>query len=110
MAYDEGLAERIRDVLSNHCQFEEKLMFGGICFMVNGHMCAGVVSDTLMARVGPEQYSEALKKKHARKMNFTGRPLKGMVYVEVAGIRASKALTQWILLCLEFVSTLPPKK
>ena len=76
MAYDEGVAERIRDLFLDRHDVLEKKMFGGIAFMLKGKMCCGVVNDTLMARVGPEQYSAALKKQHAREMDFTGKPMR----------------------------------
>lgn len=85
-------------------------MFGGAAFMVRKHMCVGVVNDILMARVGPDQYANCLKDKHAKEMTFTGKPLKGMVYVESDGISTEVQLTKWIEKCLHFVSTLPEKK
>ncbi len=82
--------------------FEEKKMMGGLCFMVNNKMCCGIVKEKLMARVGPEFYEDALKKPHCSEMNFTGRPLKGFVYVEPEGIDQKKELSYWIEKCLEF--------
>jgi TfoX/Sxy family transcriptional regulator of competence genes len=109
MAYDEGLAERLREVLGNRKDVTEKKMFGGIAFMVSGNMCCGVVNDTLMARVGPDQYEAVLKKPHARKMDFTGKPLKGFVYVAPEGFESDDELADWGGLCLDFVATLPAK-
>jgi TfoX/Sxy family transcriptional regulator of competence genes len=109
MAYDEGLAERLREFFSTRKDVAEKKMFGGIAFMVSGNMCCGVVNDTLMARVGPDQYEAALNKPHARKMDFTGKPLKGFVYVAAEGFESDKELAGWIKRCLNFVSTLPAK-
>lgn len=71
MAYDEGLAERIRDVVGTRGVVEKK-MFGGLCFMLRGHMCCGVTGEDLMLRVGPDQFESVLKRQHARKMDFTG--------------------------------------
>src|SRR5262245_35286406 len=85
MAYDEGLAERIRGVLDDQAGVSEKRMFGGIAFLVNGHMGVGIVQDKLMVRVGPESYERVLRERHARKMDFTGRPMKGFVYVVPSG-------------------------
>ncbi len=109
MAYDERLAGRIRDVLANRGDVVEKKMFGNLAFMVKGNMCCGVVGDELMARVGPDGYQAALKRPHARPMDFTGKPLKGFVYVAPEGSAAPDALESWIGLALEFVETLPAK-
>lgn len=109
MAYDEGLAERVRDALSDCGDITEKRMFGGLCFMVTGHMCCGIVDDTLMARVGPQAYDECLKQPHAREMDFTGRPMKGLVFVGPGGLEEDDELTAWMDRCLAFVSSLPAK-
>ena len=109
MAFDEGVAERLREVFANRKDVVEKKMFGGLAFMVSGHMCCGVVNDTLMARVGPDLYDAALKKPHARKMDFTGKPLKGFVYVAPQGFESDEDLLDWVELCVKFVTTLPPK-
>ena len=109
MAYDEGLAERIRDVLAEESGVTEKKMFGGLCLLVRGNMCCGIVDDTLMARVGPDQYEACLKHPHTREMDFTGRPLKGMIYIDPEGVAEDDDLKSWIGHCLTFVSTLPPK-
>lgn len=109
MAFDEGLAERIREELQDRNDVIEKRMFGGLCYMVSGNMCCGIVKDTLMTRVGPEQYDACLKKKHASEMNFTGRPMKGMIYVSPEGVESDKELRWWINTCLKFVNTLPAK-
>ena len=110
MAYDEGLAERIRTVLIDQPTVTEKKMFGGLAFMLRDYMFVGVQDDTLMARVGPDNYEEALHKPHVREMDFTGRPLKGYVYVDADGIESEGELTYWVDLCAEFVQSLPPKK
>lgn len=110
MAYDDGLAQRIREQLQDYPNVEEKKMFGGLCFMVSRHMCCGIVGDKLMARVGPGQYEEKLKKEHAATMDFTGKPMKGMLYVESEGVQSDKDLREWIDTCLNFIQTLPPKK
>ena len=109
MAYDEGLAERIRDVLVDVPDVTEKKMFGGLCLLVSGNMCCGIVDDTLMARVGPDQYEECLKLPHAREMDFTGKPLKSMVYVKREGLRSKVALEKWVKLAADFARTLPAK-
>jgi len=110
MAYDEGLAERLRDIYESAGGAAEKKMFGGLAFMVNGHMSCGVVNDTLMARVGPDAYQRALGLPHAREMDFTGKPLTGFVYVAPVGIESDEALESWVALSLGFVRSLPPKE
>lgn len=110
MSYDEALAERVRDVLSTRRDVEERKMFGGLCFMVNGGMCCGLTSTSFMVRVGPEQFADALAQPHARPMDFTGRPSKGMVYVAPAGLKTKAALAKWVKRGVDFVTTLPAKK
>jgi TfoX/Sxy family transcriptional regulator of competence genes len=107
MSYDEKLAARIRRALSGRDDVVEKKMFGGLCFMVAGSMCCGLTKTDFMVRVGPARYEEALARPHARPMDFTGRPLKGMVYVAPAGLRTEAALMRWIRLGLAFVSQGP---
>ena len=109
MAYDEGLAERLREHFQERTDVEVKKMFGGLCFMVSQHMCCGIVDDTLMARVGPQNYEESLKRPHASEMDFTGRAMKGMVYVAPPGIDSDTDLAQWVELCTSFVESLPPR-
>ena len=109
MAYDEGLAERISALMSRRGDVIEKKMFGGLCYMVSGNMCCGIVKDTLMARVGPDRYEEYLGEEHAREMDFTGRSMKGMIYVSPEGIDADDDLERWVSRCIEFVETLPAK-
>ena len=110
MAYDQGLAERIREYFYEQPNVAEKKMFGGLCFMFGEHMCCGIVGDTLMARVGPNKYTECLTKVHTREMDFTGKAMKGMIYVLPAGIEEDHDLANWIECCVDFVSSLPPKK
>ena len=109
MAYDEGLAERIREVLADEVGLTEKKMFGGLCMMVRGNMCCGIVDDILIARVGPDQYLHCLELPHVREMDFTGKPLKGMIYVDPEGIAEDEDLKAWVVRCLSFINTLPPK-
>lgn len=110
MSYDEALAERLRRQLHHHANVDEKKTFGGMCFMVSSHMCCGIVNDTLMARVGPDNYKKCLARKHAREMDFTGKAMTGMVYVDPDGIESDTALVEWVGICLDFVQSLPPKK
>ncbi|NNE68408.1 MAG: TfoX/Sxy family protein [Pyrinomonadaceae bacterium] len=109
MAYDEGLAERISRALDGRSDVVEKKMFGGLCFMVSGNMACGIVKDELMARVGPDRYDECLAEDHAREMDFTGRSLKGMIYVSPEGIDSDLELEKWVGRCINFVETLPAK-
>lgn len=103
MGYSEYLADRIsRSLHEMHVIFEERKMFGGLCFMVDNKMCIGINDDMLMARVGPEFYEEALTKSGAETMEFTGRPMKGYVYVRDEGIDSEEQLNFWIERCLEF--------
>ena len=110
MAYDEGLAERLQDYFEGRSDVEIKKMFGGLCFMVSNHMCCGIVEDSLMARVGPEKYEACLKKKYAKEMDFTGKAMKGMVYVSPEGLESDSELESWVDICESFVRSLPPKK
>jgi len=109
MAYDEGVATRIRELFVDREDIIEKKMFGGIAFMHNGNMCCGIVDDMLMARVGPNAYEEALQLPHVREMDFTGKSLKGFVYVESAGFAEDDELRQWLARCEAFTSALPAK-
>jgi hypothetical protein len=110
MAYNEALTGRVRAKLARKKGLREIRMFGGLCFMLRGHMCCGVSKDDLVVRVGPDRYEDALESKHARPMDFTGRALKGFVYVGPGGYRTDESLSRWIDLAVEFVSSLPPKK
>ena len=111
MAYDQELAERIRAVLPDDSQLAEKEMFGGICFLRAGSMFCGIIKEDLMLRVGPDAYDAALENVHAREMDFTGRPMKGYVMVEPEGFRTAAALSQWVQMGYQFVTTkLKPKK
>lgn len=109
MAYNEGMAQRIREELREFSDVSEKKMFGGLAFMMRGNMCAGIIGDTLMLRVGPDQYDQALKWPHARKMDFTGKPLTGFVYVDAAGFESDDDLKHWIGTALSYVGNLPSK-
>ncbi|MEX2301150.1 MAG: TfoX/Sxy family protein [Bryobacterales bacterium] len=109
MPFDEALAQRTRSLIRGDYAVEEKRMFGGLAFMVNGHMCSGISGQDLMVRVGPDIFEQALKRPHARPMDFTGRPLRGFVYVSPEGCRTSAKLNGWVKLGLDFALSLPPK-
>jgi hypothetical protein len=97
MSYDEELASRVREELANRAlEVTERKMFGGICFMVGGGMCCGVLGQDLIVRVGPEGHENALALPHTRAFDFTGRPSRGMVYVGMEGTRGSAELIRWI--------------
>ncbi len=109
MAYSEKLAGRVGAILDEHPGLAERKMFGGIAFMLNGNMCCGVINDDLMVRVGPEAYEASLERAHARPMDFTGRPMRGMVYVGANGLRGRRALERWVERGVAFAASLPKK-
>jgi TfoX/Sxy family transcriptional regulator of competence genes len=109
MAYNEELAIRVEEVLAEQGDVDERKMFGGIAFMVKGHMCCGIASDDLMLRVGSERAQELLKEAHVRPMDFTGRPMKDYVFVAPSGLRTESALRRCVRSALDFVDTLPPR-
>ena len=97
------IAERVALALKQKgVAFNEKKMMGGICFMVNDKMCMGTIKGLLMARIDPDIYEKALKKKGCREMDFTGKPMRGYVFVEPEGIDNDSDLMYWVNLCLEF--------
>ncbi len=109
MAYNEALAERVWEALGEVEGLTDMKMFGGVAFMLRGNMLGGIVGDDLMVRVGTERYEEALGQPHARPMDFTGRAMKGMVYVGPDGYATGEALQRWIELGLQFALSLPAK-
>ena len=109
MQFDETLAHRLRPLFQGNFKVAEKKMFGGLAFMVNGHMCCGIVGKNLVVRTGPEAFDQALKRPHASPMDFTGRPMKGFVYVAPAGYHSARDLKFWTKLGLDFVLSQPPK-
>lgn len=103
MAYNEHLAERVRNFFrTKPVRIDEKRMLGGLCFMVNGKMCVGVDQDRLMARIDPEHYEAALLRTGCSPMDFTGRPMRGFVFVSLEGLATSEELTSWLELALAF--------
>jgi TfoX/Sxy family transcriptional regulator of competence genes len=109
MAYDEALARRVRTALEGKSGLSERKMFGGLAFMVQGNMCCGIVREELMVRVGPEQYEQALANPFSREIDFTGRPMKGMVMVSRAGVERDADLAGWVKQGYTFAATLPAK-
>lgn len=109
MAYDEALAERVQTVLKGRRSVTERKMFGGLCFMVNSNMACGVEKNKLVVRVGPDDHEKFLKQKHVRKMDFTGKPLKGFIYVMPEGLRRTDSLKKWVDRGVQFARSLPDK-
>lgn len=109
MAFDEKLAERVRKALARRLDVEERRMFGGLAFLVRGHMCCGVEGDRLMVRVGPEAYERCLALPHVREMDFTGRPLRGFVYVDPPGLAPQAKLNSWVARGVAFAASAPAK-
>ena len=109
MAFSEELAERIRRRLARRKGIEEKKMFGGIGFLLNGNLLVGVWKDSLIARLGPEQGEEALPEPHVKEFDITGRPMKGWVLVEPEGVTSDDQLKGWLQRAVKFVGKLPAK-
>ena len=109
MAYNEELATRVRKALGRRKGLKEQKMFGGIAFMLRGHMCCGVQDDDLMLRLGPDLATKALKRAHTRPVDFTGRVMKSMIMVAPAGHKTDAALKTWVVKAAAFAASLPPK-
>jgi len=109
MAYDENLAQRVREITIAEAAMTERKMFGGLAFMLWGHMVCGIVGEELMLRLGPDGADAALRRAHVRPMDFTGRSMTGIVFVAPAGQKGA-ALHSWIAKAIAFVDTLPPKR
>ena len=109
MAYDEGLAHRIREVLADRPGLTEKKMFGGIAFMVQGNMACGVSGEEIMVRVGPDEMDSAAAQAHVRPADMAGRPMKGWVLVAPGGYEADEDLEGWVRRGVDFALSLPPK-
>ena len=102
MAYNEKLADRIRESLSELSNIEEKEMMGGLTFMVNDKMCVGIIKDELMCRIDPDFHETAVEKTGCRTMDFTKRPMKGYVMIDDTGMKTEKEFDYWINLSLDF--------
>jgi TfoX/Sxy family transcriptional regulator of competence genes len=109
MAYDEELAGRVRDVISARADVTERKMFGGIAFMVAGNMACGVLGENLIVRLGDEEGEKALKEEGVRPFDFTGKPMKGIVFVSPERTSDDAGLTEWVEAGADYASSLPPK-
>lgn len=109
MVYDQGLSQRIREIMQDNPNLREKEMFGGICFMLNGNMACGVISDELMVRVGKENHDKAHAQPHTRLFDFTGKAMHGWVVVTPDGLIDDDQLREWVQQGTEYALSLPPK-
>jgi hypothetical protein len=109
MAFSEQLAERIRQGLARRKGIEEKKMFGGVGFLLNGNLLVGVWKDSLIVRLGPDEGDEALKEPHVKEFDITGRPMKGWVLVGPEGVEGDDELSGWVQRAMKFVGKLPAK-
>jgi TfoX/Sxy family transcriptional regulator of competence genes len=109
MAYNEGLAQRVRVVLEGKSGLVEKKMFGGVCFLLRGNMACGILNESLIVRIGLEKYEKALKQPHTSKFDITGKPMKGWVMVSSEGHNTDERLSYWIEQGVAFALTLPEK-
>lgn len=109
MAYDETLAQRVREVVGDGRGVTERKMFGGLAFMLRGNMFVGILGRSLMARVGPQNYERVLASPGVRKMDFTGRPMRGYVFVDEQALKSAAELKHWVGLCADFAAGLPAK-
>lgn len=109
MAYSEELAERIREIIDGRPGVVERKMFGGVAWMVNGNMACGVIGDDLMVRLDRGEAEAAQAEEHVGPMDFTGRPMRGFIMVETAGIDDTANLGRWVDAGADFAESLPPK-
>jgi TfoX/Sxy family transcriptional regulator of competence genes len=106
MPYNENLAQRVRRVFPKESDLSERKMFGGIAFMLGDHMCCGVLGDDLIVRVGPDSYDEAMTQPNTRAMDLTGKPMRGLIFVDERGTRADPALRRWVQRGVDYVKSL----
>jgi len=109
MAFDERLAERIRGSLGRRRGLVEKKMFGGVAFLLNGNMCVGIHKSDLIVRLAPEETDKALAQRHTRRFDLTGRPMKGWILVEAAGLKSDTQLSKWVEIAAKYAGALPAK-
>lgn len=110
MAFDETLAKQVRKHFDGRRDFVEKHMFGGVCFMIRGRMCCGIIDSSLMVRLDPDVADRVADQPHVRPMDFTGKPMRGYLFVDPEGIATPKALKSWVDRCVTHIETLPVKK
>ena len=110
MAYDEPLANRIRQAFGRRNDITERKMFGGLAFLYRGRMCCGIVGRDLMVRIADDEFDAVIRGRHVRPMDFTGKPMVGFVYVASAGLKSKKDLDKWVVMGKEFAQSLPKKK
>ncbi len=111
MSYNEKLADQCREIISlTHKKVQEKKMFGGLCFMVNDKMCIGVEKERLMLRIDPEKYDALVEKDGCTPMDFTGKVMKGFVFVDAAVLNTKKKLENWVKLALEYNKIAKPSR
>jgi TfoX/Sxy family transcriptional regulator of competence genes len=108
MAFDEALADRIREIVAARPELSERRMFGGIAFMLAGNICCGVIGEDLMVRLGDDTEA-ALAEAHTRPMDFTGKPMKTAIYVDPEGTARDEDLARWVEAGADFAASLPPK-
>ena len=110
MAYDEKLAGRVRKLLAKRKAIAEKKMFGGVAFLLNGNMCCGLHGQELIVRLNPQETDQSLARPHTRVFDMTGRPIKGWILVEPAGLAREDALAKWVRVGVDYAASLPAKK
>jgi hypothetical protein len=109
MAFDESLAARIRGILSRRKGLQEKKMFGGLAFLLKGHLCVGVWKDSLVVRLGAEEGDVAMRDPHVKPFDITGQALKGWILVGPEALEDDDYLGSWVALAVKFVAGLPAK-
>ncbi|MEW6155970.1 MAG: TfoX/Sxy family protein [Verrucomicrobiota bacterium] len=109
MAYDETLAARVRALLNQKSGYAEKKMFGGLCFLLNGNMCCGVLKNELVLRLEANRAAQILNQPHTKPMDFTGRPMKGFLFVEPSGLASDEQLQRWVSESVQHAQSLPAK-
>ena len=110
MAYDEAFAQRIRKALGKRKGLDEKKMFGGIAFLLNGNMCCGIHKDELIIRIEPAETAAVLAQQHTRRFDLTGRPMDGWILVAPKGIATDAQLGKWVAVAVQYAGALPPKR
>lgn len=110
MAYDPEMADRIRELVLTSASTSERAMFGGLCFLINGNMACGLTADSVMIRVGPDEYEAALQRPGVEEMTFTGRPMRGIVQISLATAEDPDALAEALQWGIDYAGALPPKR